>query len=206
MESASALFADYDNDGFKDFFVSRTFKPNQLFHNNGDGTFTDVTKKSGIGEDCCTTVASWADYDNDGYLDLYVGRYLDPRTRYPDHILCAQRPAESALSQQRRRHVHQRDGEGRRGRDGAVPGHGLGRLRRRRLSRICTSSTTSAARRCITTTATARSPTSRSRRGTLAYGAGMSASHGRLRQRRQARHLLSRTSARKTRGTPSRRR
>jgi hypothetical protein len=78
-----ALFADYDNDGHKDLFVSRTFKHNQLFHNNGDGTFTDATVKSGIGEDCCTTVASWADYDNDGYLDLYVGRYLDPRTEIP---------------------------------------------------------------------------------------------------------------------------
>jgi len=78
-----AVFADYDNDGYKDVFVSRTFKPNQLFHNNGDGTFTDVTAKSGIGADCCTTVASWADYDNDGYLDLYVGRYLDPRKDIP---------------------------------------------------------------------------------------------------------------------------
>ncbi|MEQ1884821.1 MAG: CRTAC1 family protein [Bryobacteraceae bacterium] len=76
-------FADYDNDGRKDFFVSRTYKPNQLFHQNADGTFTDVTKKSGIGEDCCTTVASWADYDNDGKLDLYVGRYLDPREAIP---------------------------------------------------------------------------------------------------------------------------
>ncbi|HEY1338308.1 MAG TPA: VCBS repeat-containing protein, partial [Bryobacteraceae bacterium] len=78
-----AVFADYDNDGYKDVFVSRTFKPNQLFHNNGDGTYTDVTKKSGLGADCCTTVASWADYDNDGLLDLYVGRYLDPRERIP---------------------------------------------------------------------------------------------------------------------------
>jgi len=78
-----ALFADYDNDGYKDLFVSRTFKPNQLFHNNRDGTFTDVTAKSGIGADCCTTVASWGDYDNDGYLDLYVGRYLDPRADIP---------------------------------------------------------------------------------------------------------------------------
>lgn len=77
------LFADYDNDGHKDLFVSRTFKPNQLFHNNHDGTFTDVTAKSGLAEDCCTTVASWADYDNDGYLDLYVGRYLDPRLAIP---------------------------------------------------------------------------------------------------------------------------
>jgi len=77
------IFGDFDNDGYKDLFVSRTFKHNQLFHNNHDGTFTDVTAKSGIGEDCCTTVASWADYDNDGYLDLYVGRYLDPRKDIP---------------------------------------------------------------------------------------------------------------------------
>jgi ASPIC and UnbV/FG-GAP-like repeat len=78
-----ATFADYDNDGFKDLFVTRTFQRNQLFHNNGDGTFTDVTRESGIGEDCCTTVAAWADYDNDGFLDLYVGRYLDPRKDIP---------------------------------------------------------------------------------------------------------------------------
>jgi hypothetical protein len=83
-----ALFADYDNDGWKDLFVSRTFRPNQLFHSNGRGrdgrvTFTDVTARSGIGADCCTTVAAWGDYDNDGRLDLYVGRYLDPRTKIP---------------------------------------------------------------------------------------------------------------------------
>jgi ASPIC and UnbV/FG-GAP-like repeat len=78
-----ALFADYDNDGYKDLFVSRSFKPNQLFHNRGDGTFEDVTARAGIGTDTSTTVASWADYNNDGFLDLYVGRYLDPRKRIP---------------------------------------------------------------------------------------------------------------------------
>ncbi|HEX4963484.1 MAG TPA: VCBS repeat-containing protein, partial [Thermoanaerobaculia bacterium] len=82
------VFADYDNDGWEDLFVSRTFQHNQLFHNDGmDASghvhFTDVTAKSGIGEDCCTTVASWGDYDNDGRLDLYVGRYLDPRKKIP---------------------------------------------------------------------------------------------------------------------------
>lgn len=81
--ASTGIFGDFDNDGQKDLFVSRTFKPNQLFHNNGNGTFTDVTSKSGINEDCCTTAASWGDYDNDGFLDLYVGRYLDPRKAIP---------------------------------------------------------------------------------------------------------------------------
>ena len=80
---STAVFADYDNDGHKDVFVSRTYRPNQLFRGDAAGTFTDVTARSGIGADCCTTVASWADYDNDGFLDLYVGRYLDPRTTIP---------------------------------------------------------------------------------------------------------------------------
>ena len=153
------VFADYDNDGFKDLFVSRTFKHNQLFHNNGNGTFTDVTAKSRIGEDCCTTVASWGDYDNDGLLDLYVGRYLDPRTKIPTTFY-----ARNGEPNQ----LYHNNGDGTFtnvtekagvGDIGPVPRHGLGRLRRRRLSRTCTSSTTSAARRCITTTATARSPT-----------------------------------------------
>lgn len=78
-----ALFADYDNDGDKDLFVSRTFQPNQLFRNKGDGTFEDVTTPAGIGADNYTTVGSWADYNNDGWLDLYVGRYLDPRQHIP---------------------------------------------------------------------------------------------------------------------------
>ena len=77
------LFADIDNDLDRDFFVSRTFAPNQLFLNNGDGTFTDVTARSGLGADSATTVASFGDYDRDGFLDLYVGRYLDPRSKIP---------------------------------------------------------------------------------------------------------------------------
>ena len=72
----------FDNDGRRDLFVSRTFRPNQLFHNEGPDAagrvrFRDVTAGSGLGEDCCTTVASWGDVDDDGLLDLYVGRYLD---------------------------------------------------------------------------------------------------------------------------------
>ncbi|MEM6455388.1 MAG: CRTAC1 family protein [Acidobacteriota bacterium] len=83
------IFGDIDNDGDKDFFVSRTFEPNQIFRNDGLGPdgiprFVDNTAAAGIDEDCCTTVASFADIDNDGYLDLYVGRYLEPHTEIPE--------------------------------------------------------------------------------------------------------------------------
>src|SRR2546423_12355889 len=48
---------------------------NRLFHNNGDGTFTDVTRKAGVGDPHFSTSAAWFDYDRDGRLDLYVGNY-----------------------------------------------------------------------------------------------------------------------------------
>jgi hypothetical protein len=84
---------DYDNDGFLDlYFVNGRWHPdisdnrgrslkgklkNALYHNNGDGTFTDVTDKAGVAgnEDSYGMAASCADYDNDGDLDLYVCNY-----------------------------------------------------------------------------------------------------------------------------------
>jgi hypothetical protein len=74
------LQTDYDNDGFLDILVLRGgwFQdggrhPNSLLHNNGDGTFTDVTMDAGLQVRAPTQTASWADYDNDGDLDLYIG-------------------------------------------------------------------------------------------------------------------------------------
>ncbi|MDE2757217.1 MAG: VCBS repeat-containing protein, partial [Acidobacteriota bacterium] len=75
------LQADYDNDGYVDLLVLRggwlgdsDRHPNSLLRNNGDGTFTDVTFLAGLGEvHFPTQTASWADYDNDGDLDLYIG-------------------------------------------------------------------------------------------------------------------------------------
>ena len=67
---------DVDNDGWPDLFIS-TYGTNIFYHNNGDGTFTNGTKKSGLGGiKGFWSGASWADYDRDGYLDLYVTGYV----------------------------------------------------------------------------------------------------------------------------------
>jgi enediyne biosynthesis protein E4 len=67
---------DYDNDGYPDLYITNYGK-NILYHNNGDGTFTDVTEKAGVAAGGWSTSAGFFDYDNDGKLDLLVTRYLD---------------------------------------------------------------------------------------------------------------------------------
>src|SRR5712692_6336977 len=65
--------ADVDNDGWVDLLLTN-FGTNQLFHNNGDGTFTDVSSSKGIRSEPGVAVsAAFLDYDRDGWLDLYVG-------------------------------------------------------------------------------------------------------------------------------------
>jgi enediyne biosynthesis protein E4 len=68
--------ADYDNDGFTDLYVT-SYGHNVLYHNNGDGTFTDVTARAGVAGGGWSASAGFFDYDNDGRLDLFVTRYLD---------------------------------------------------------------------------------------------------------------------------------
>ena len=66
---------DYDNDGHPDLYVTGTPRA-ALFHNNGDGTFTEVTEKAGVkNEGRWSACAVWFDYDRDGYLDLLVCNY-----------------------------------------------------------------------------------------------------------------------------------
>ena len=68
---------DYDNDGYPDLFVCGAGR-NTLYHNNRDGTFSDVTESSGIGgkpPDTLSVDAAWFDYDNDGLPDLFVSNY-----------------------------------------------------------------------------------------------------------------------------------
>jgi len=75
--SLGVAVGDYDNDGYEDLFVCGAGR-NALYHNNGDGTFRDVTADSGAGVKPSNTVsvgAAWFDYDNDGLLDLVVSNY-----------------------------------------------------------------------------------------------------------------------------------
>jgi enediyne biosynthesis protein E4 len=67
---------DYDNDGFPDLFVTNYGK-NILYHNNGNGTFTDVTAKAGVEGGGWSVSAGFFDYNNDGLLDLFVTRYME---------------------------------------------------------------------------------------------------------------------------------
>jgi len=66
-----ATWADYDDDGDVDLYVVNDFSPSQLFRNEGDGTFVDVTRETGTADIGFGMGASFGDYDNDGRQDLY---------------------------------------------------------------------------------------------------------------------------------------
>ena len=73
--SMGVAVGDYDNDGFEDLYITG-YGGNILYHNNGDGTFTDVTEKAGVRAGGWSASAGFFDYDNDGKLDLFVTRYI----------------------------------------------------------------------------------------------------------------------------------
>lgn len=76
MYGLGCAVADYDNDGFKDIYIT-ALDGNHLFHNLGNGKFTDVTARAGVKNPGFATSAVWFDYDNDGRLDLFVLHYVD---------------------------------------------------------------------------------------------------------------------------------
>ena len=74
--SHNLTVGDYDNDGYVDIFVMPWSASRALFHNNGDGTFTDVGREAGVWRQWGNAGGcAFADYDNDGDLDLYVANY-----------------------------------------------------------------------------------------------------------------------------------
>jgi hypothetical protein len=83
VNSISAMWADYDNDGFLDLFVCCERQPNRLYHNRGDGTFEEVAPKAGVmGTGKHTKGAAWLDFDRDGYPDLFVTNLNGTGTLY----------------------------------------------------------------------------------------------------------------------------
>jgi len=76
--SSTAAFADYDNDGSLDLYVADFYDQDRLFHNQGDGSFAEVGRSRGLVDlerrGSVVSVA-WGDYDNDGHLDIYLGKF-----------------------------------------------------------------------------------------------------------------------------------
>ena len=87
------IHADFNNDGFPDVLVLRGGwwgehgnYPPSLLRNNGNGTFDDVTEMAGLLSFHPTQTAAWADYDNDGWLDLYLGHESNAQFRHPSQL------------------------------------------------------------------------------------------------------------------------
>ena len=82
-QAQTGLFADVDNDGLQDLFVTRYLAPNKFYRNNGDGTFSDHSAALGLDFVAPSTSATFLDYDRDGFVDLYVGVFGNAFTDIP---------------------------------------------------------------------------------------------------------------------------
>ncbi len=89
LQTGAGSWADYDNDGDLDLFITRgqsTTTTNLLYANNGDGTFTQVTFGSVANDQGLWAGSAWADYDNNGFMDLFVSSHAGyPEVLYRNH-------------------------------------------------------------------------------------------------------------------------
>jgi enediyne biosynthesis protein E4 len=83
--SFSTSWVDFNNDNNIDLFVANHYQPNILYKNNGDGTFTDVSDFAGINFNGDVRGFAWGDYNNDGYLDLFITYYWQSTLLYKNN-------------------------------------------------------------------------------------------------------------------------
>jgi enediyne biosynthesis protein E4 len=111
-----AVFADYDNDGRQDLFVTSTRGGNVLFRNMGDGTFKDVTKEAGLSHVGHSQMGIFFDYDNDGYLDLLLLQTAkwtaDLSTESPRYYAGKESYTQTAASEKEYNLLYRNNGDG----------------------------------------------------------------------------------------------
>lgn len=77
QSSVACAWADYDKDGYLDIFVANAFSENDaLYRNNGNGSFTKILTGPIVNDNAASQSCAWGDYDNDGWIDLFVSTYL----------------------------------------------------------------------------------------------------------------------------------
>ncbi len=89
--ASGVVFFDYDNDGWSDLFVAAVKGGDRLYHNLGKGRFVDVSEEAGIPRRDWGSMPAVADYDRDGFLDIYI-------SRMGDHELTSPRPPHDATN------------------------------------------------------------------------------------------------------------
>jgi len=102
--SIGASWGDYNNDGYMDMFVAETERPNFLYVNNGNGTFTTITSGPVVTTWGVYNVGIWGDYNNDGYQDLYVTNWAtiapggNPGDPLPNYLYRNEGPPNYSMS------------------------------------------------------------------------------------------------------------
>ena len=86
-EGLSAAFGDFDGDGYPDIYLCNFTQPNVLYHNNGDGSFADVTEEAGVAAAHIDAFITFLlDYNNDGLLDIFVGNWSQYEAVLEDRV------------------------------------------------------------------------------------------------------------------------